>query len=85
MRGAGGSFGIATSITVQTLAAPPTATIFSYNWHFTASEAAQGLGVFRSFVLPPEFGAEVVFTRGDASIWTSLADGTRLSSSSIPR
>ena len=42
---------------------------FSYNWHFTASAAAQAFGAFQSFVLsanlPPEFGAEVVFTRGD--------------------
>jgi len=81
MRGAGGSFGIAISITVQTFAAPPTATIFSYNWHFTASAAAQALSAFQSFVLsanlPPEFGAEVVFTRGDVqgNVSMGLAGG----------
>ncbi|KAF4620871.1 hypothetical protein D9613_000020 [Agrocybe pediades] len=37
MRGAGSSFGIATAITVKTFPAPPTATIFSYNWQLTAS------------------------------------------------
>ncbi|KDR66395.1 hypothetical protein GALMADRAFT_1159839 [Galerina marginata CBS 339.88] len=69
MRGAGGSFGITTAITVRTFPAPPTATIFSYNWHFTAAGAAHALSVFQSFFLtaslPPEFGAEVVLTPGD--------------------
>lgn len=70
MRGAGSSFGIATSITVRTFPAPPTATIFSYNWQLTASGAASALAAYQSFALntpnlPPEFDSEMVITRGN--------------------
>ncbi|KAF8955654.1 glucooligosaccharide oxidase [Flammula alnicola] len=81
MRGSGASFGIATSITVQTFAAPPTATIFSYNWQFTAAGAAAALSSYQDFVLtanlPPEFGAEIVLTRGNVQghVTVGLAGG----------
>ncbi|KAF8149355.1 glucooligosaccharide oxidase [Crassisporium funariophilum] len=80
MRGSGGSFGIATSITVKTFPAPPSATIFSFNWHFTADDAADALGKFQDFVLtdaPAEFGAEMVFTKGDVqgNVSVGLAGG----------
>lgn len=68
MRGSGGSYAITTSITVQTFPAPPSATIFSFNWQFTADEAADALGKYQDFVqtadLPAEYGADVVFTKG---------------------
>ncbi|KAH9484713.1 Carbohydrate oxidase [Psilocybe cubensis] len=81
MRGAGSSFGIATAITVQTFPAPPTATIFSYNWHFTAADAAIAFAKYQNFVLtanlPPEFGAEIVLTPGDVqgNVSVGLAGG----------
>lgn len=81
MRGAGASFGITTSITVRTFPAPPQGTIFSFNWHFTADEAAAALGKFQSFVLhsnfPPEIGAEIVLTPGDVqgNVSMGLAGG----------
>lgn len=81
MRGSGSSFGIATAITVQTFSAPPTATIFSYNWHFTAASAAVALAKYQNFVLtsnlPPEFGAEIVLTPGDVqgNVSVGLAGG----------
>jgi len=81
MRGAGSSFGITTSITVKTFAAPPTATIFSYNWQYTAAEAAAALGAYQSFVLnadlPPEFDAEIVVTKGNVqgNVTIGLAGG----------
>ncbi|KAF4621337.1 hypothetical protein D9613_000019 [Agrocybe pediades] len=81
MRGAGSSFGIATAITVKTFPAPPTATIFSYNWQLTASEAAAFFSTYQSFVLttnlPPEFGAEIVLTPGNVqgNVTVGLAGG----------
>ncbi|CAA7263466.1 unnamed protein product [Cyclocybe aegerita] len=81
MRGAGGSFGIATAITVKTFAAPLTATIFSYNWQFTAAGAAAALGAFQTFGLtanlPGEIAAEIVITRGNVqgNITIGLAGG----------
>ncbi|PPQ97240.1 hypothetical protein CVT26_000766 [Gymnopilus dilepis] len=81
MRGAGSSFGIATAITVKTFAAPPTATIFSYNWQYTAAEAAAALSEYQKFVLtadlPPEFDAEIVVTKGNeqGNVTIGLAGG----------
>ncbi|KJA23452.1 Glucooligosaccharide oxidase [Hypholoma sublateritium FD-334 SS-4] len=81
MRGSGSSFGIATAFTVRTFPAPPTATIFSYNWQFTAQGAADALAVYQNFVLsaplPPSFGAEIVITRGNVqgNVSIGLAGG----------
>jgi len=81
MRGTGASFGIATAITVKTFPAPPTATIFSYNWQLSASEAARAFATYQSFVLtadlPPEFGAEIVLTPGNVqgNVTVGLAGG----------
>ena len=81
MRGSGSSFGIATAFTVRTFPAPPTATIFSYNWQFTAQGAADALAVYQDFVLnaplPPTFGAEIVITRGNVqgNVSIGLAGG----------
>jgi hypothetical protein len=67
MRGAGPSFGITTSITVQTFSVPPSATEFNYTWEFTAPKASAVLDAFQSFSLgqvPPEFGSELLIQRG---------------------
>ncbi|KAF9482070.1 glucooligosaccharide oxidase [Pholiota conissans] len=81
LRGSGASFGIATAYTMRTFPAPPTATIFSYNWQFTASGAAAFLASYQSFVLstplPPTFGAEIVITPGNVqgNVSIGLAGG----------
>ncbi|PPQ74535.1 hypothetical protein CVT24_000103 [Panaeolus cyanescens] len=81
MRGAGSSFGITTSITVRTFPAPSQGTIFSFNWQFTADQAAVALGKFQDFVLhsnfPPEIGAEIVLTPGavQGNVSMGLAGG----------
>jgi hypothetical protein len=69
-RGASGSFGVVTSIQVQTLAAPDSATIFEYFWDFSASDAANAIQQFQNFVqsnIPQEFGAELTLGRGSSS------------------
>ncbi|KAF8182596.1 glucooligosaccharide oxidase [Pholiota molesta] len=81
LRGSGASFGIATAYTVRTFPAPPTATIFSYNWQLTAHGAAAALSLYQSFVLtaplPPTFGAEIVITPGavQGNVSIGLAGG----------
>lgn len=69
MRGAGGSFGIATSITFRTFPSPPEATIFSYSWHLPASNASSVLSAFQEFTLtgdiPSELAGELVLTKAD--------------------
>ncbi|KAF9524630.1 glucooligosaccharide oxidase [Crepidotus variabilis] len=69
MRGAAGSFGIATAITFSTFPAPPETTIFSYSWHLPAAEAASVLTVFQNFTLtgdiPPQLAGELVITKAD--------------------
>jgi len=70
LRGASGSFGVVTSIQVQTLAAPDSATIFEYFWDFSASDAANAIQQFQNFVqsnIPQEFGAELTLGRGSSS------------------
>ncbi|KAJ7468459.1 glucooligosaccharide oxidase [Mycena latifolia] len=68
LRGAGPSFGITTSIEFSVYPAPASVIIFQYNWHLDVALAATALGTFQDFVqepnLPPEFGAEIVLTRG---------------------
>ncbi|KAJ7155018.1 glucooligosaccharide oxidase [Mycena filopes] len=71
IRGASPSFGIVTSIEVQTFDAPRSATIFSYSWDdlsiSAASTTISALQTFAATNIPPEFGAELVFGRGSAS------------------
>jgi hypothetical protein len=70
MRGAGGSFGITTSIEVTTFPAPPSATVFQYTWDLSVADAASGVAAFQSFVqtdIPPEFGAYMNLFKGSAS------------------
>ncbi|KAJ7160913.1 glucooligosaccharide oxidase [Mycena filopes] len=68
MRGAGPSFAITTSIEFSVYPAPASVIIFQYNWQLDVESAATALGTFQKFVLepdlPPEFGAEIVLTRG---------------------
>lgn len=81
MRGAAGSFGIATSFTMNTFASPLEATIFSYNWHLSASDAASFLKAFQDFALnsnvPPELGVEIVLTKAEVrgNVSVGLAGG----------
>ncbi|KAJ7938316.1 glucooligosaccharide oxidase [Mycena leptocephala] len=68
LRGAGPSFAIMTSIEFAVFPAPASVTIFQYNWHLNVEMAAEALNTFQRYVvepnLPPEFGAEIVLTRG---------------------
>jgi hypothetical protein len=87
MRGAGPSFGITTSITVQTFSVPPSATVFSYSWDLSAEEASSTLDAYQTFSLgqvPPEFGSELVFGKGSTQgrisitlqgVWFGEEDG----------
>ncbi|KAJ7452170.1 glucooligosaccharide oxidase [Mycena galericulata] len=68
MRGAGPSFAITTSIEFSVFSAPASVIIFQYNWQLDVEKAAAAIGIFESFThepdLSPEFGAEIVLTRG---------------------
>jgi hypothetical protein len=70
MRGAGSSFGIATSISVRTFPIPSSATIYSFNWQLSASQAVSALSAYQSFALtanlPADLGPAMVFRRGGA-------------------
>ncbi|KAJ7484155.1 glucooligosaccharide oxidase [Mycena latifolia] len=71
IRGASPSFGIVTSIEVQTFPAPPSATVFEYTWDsLDIPTASTGISAFQTFAttnLPPAFGAELVFGKGPSS------------------
>ncbi|KAF8224091.1 glucooligosaccharide oxidase [Tricholoma matsutake] len=70
MRGSGGSFGIATSIEVATYPAPPSVTVFDYNWDLNAADAANFIDAFQTFVqtdIPPQFGSYINLFKGSAS------------------
>ncbi|KAJ7029191.1 glucooligosaccharide oxidase [Mycena alexandri] len=71
IRGASPSFGIVTSIEVQTFPAPPSVTVFSYNWNdLSISAASTTITAFQTFAasnIPPEFGAELIFGQGSSS------------------
>ncbi|KAK2464778.1 hypothetical protein APHAL10511_003196 [Amanita phalloides] len=68
MRGAAPSFGVTTSISVQTFPAPSSAIIFQYVWNMGPSEAAKAVSLFQQFAktnIPKEFGAEFTIGRGN--------------------
>ncbi|KAJ7306215.1 hypothetical protein DFH08DRAFT_824871 [Mycena albidolilacea] len=62
-------FCILQAIRVQTFPAPPSAIVFQYTWNNLDIEtASNGIASFQTFAatnIPPEFGAELVFTSGD--------------------
>jgi hypothetical protein len=67
MRGSGGSFGITTSIEAKTFPAPPSATVFTYEWTLDVAGTAKGIGAFQSFVqtnISPQLGGEINLFRG---------------------
>ncbi|KAJ7725250.1 hypothetical protein B0H14DRAFT_3002972 [Mycena olivaceomarginata] len=70
IRGASPSFGIVTSVEVQTFPAPASATVFQYGWDnmdiTTASNAIASFQTFATTNIPPEFGAELVFGAGSS-------------------
>ena len=69
MRGAGGSFGIATSILFNVYPEPPSVTTFIYNWTLGIEAATEGLGAYQSFAesnLSSYLGARVDFYKGSA-------------------
>jgi hypothetical protein len=69
MRGAASSFGITTSITVQTFAAPSFAKVFEYDYQMTTSQASSAMAAFQSFVqtdIPAELGMEINMGSGDS-------------------
>ncbi|KAJ7251662.1 hypothetical protein C8J57DRAFT_1665959 [Mycena rebaudengoi] len=71
IRGASPSFGIVTSIEVQTFPAPPSAIVLKYIWNdLDISTAADNITSFQTFAtmnVPPELGAELLFTKGSSS------------------
>ncbi|KAF8219076.1 FAD-binding domain-containing protein, partial [Tricholoma matsutake] len=70
MRGSGGSFGITTSIEVTTHPAPPSVTVFGYDWDLSVADAANWIAAFQKFVqtdIPPQFGPYLNLTKGSAS------------------
>lgn len=80
IKGAAPSFGISTSIRVQTFPVPPSTTLFNYTWAMDPAEAAKAVETFQKFIqsdLPPEFGAEFRFDKGkvDGQLSVSLFGG----------
>ncbi|CAA7263467.1 unnamed protein product [Cyclocybe aegerita] len=71
LRGASSSFGIVTGIHANTFAAPPSATVFEYNWDLSTSDAASALSAVQKFVLSPslpqEWAGELVLGAGSSS------------------
>ncbi|KAJ7479461.1 glucooligosaccharide oxidase [Mycena galericulata] len=71
IRGASPSFGIVTSIEVQTFPAPPSAIVLEYIWNdLNISTAANSITSFQNFAatnIPAELGAELLFTKGSSS------------------
>ncbi|KAL0570946.1 hypothetical protein V5O48_011016 [Marasmius crinis-equi] len=72
IRGAAPSFGITTSVEVETFAVPQHASIYSYSWDLTADAAAQAFVDYQSFVLdttdlPPELGVSLTLTKSNTS------------------
>ncbi|KAF5345995.1 hypothetical protein D9758_013863 [Tetrapyrgos nigripes] len=52
---------------IQTFPAPSSATIFNYGWTLDISDASKALSNWQSFVdtdIPPEFGGELVLSKG---------------------
>ncbi|KAF9460062.1 glucooligosaccharide oxidase [Collybia nuda] len=67
MRGSGGSFGIVTSIEVKTFPAPPSATVFEYEWTLDVDGVAKGIDAFETYAqtnIPPEIDGEINLSRG---------------------
>ncbi|KAJ7485395.1 hypothetical protein FB451DRAFT_55770 [Mycena latifolia] len=71
IRGASPSFGIVTSIEVQTFPAPSSTVAFEYVWDSldiaTASSAILAFQDFTTTNLPAAFGANLIFNKGSAS------------------
>ncbi|KAK1225379.1 hypothetical protein PQX77_011689, partial [Marasmius sp. AFHP31] len=69
LRGASPSFGITTSIEVETFPIPTYSIIFSYTWDLDIQTASQALLDFQTFVtntsdLPPELGGGLTLSKG---------------------
>lgn len=67
MRGAAPSFGIITSLVVQTFPAPDYAIVFQYHWDFDASDAASAFVAFQNYLfsdIEAAIGFEIVLTAG---------------------
>ena len=69
LRGSSSSIGVVTSIRVKTFAAPPSASIFEYNWDLKAADAASATEHFQNFIhtnIPQEIGGDIVLTKGSS-------------------
>lgn len=59
-----------TTIHTNTFVAPPSATVFEYQWDFSVSDAISATAAFQSYVLAPdlpqEMGAEIVLGAGSS-------------------
>ncbi|PFH53653.1 Glucooligosaccharide oxidase [Amanita thiersii Skay4041] len=68
MRGAAGSFGIITTIYVNTFPVPDSVTTFQYSWSLDVPSATKAISDFQRFVetdLPKEFDCEFNISKGD--------------------
>ncbi|KAJ6605840.1 glucooligosaccharide oxidase [Mycena sp. CBHHK59/15] len=98
IRGASPSFGIVTSIEVQTFKAPTSAIVFQYGWDSlditTASNAISSFQTFAASNIPPEFGAELVPSTFNATLapylktlpkpsWSTISPGSYINSVSV--
>ncbi|CAK5273796.1 unnamed protein product [Mycena citricolor] len=76
IRGASPSFGIVTSVEVQTFAAPPAVTVFAYNWDsLNISSASAAISAFQTLSkanISAAFGGELNFGPGPSSSHVSL-------------
>ena len=75
LRGSSGSFGIVTSIQVQTFPAPPSATVFEYDWDLNVADATNLVEQFQNFVqtdIPQAWAAEIDLGRGSATGFVAL-------------
>jgi len=75
LRGSSGSFGIVTSLQVETFAAPPSATVFQYSWDLSAADAASAAEQFQDYVvtnIPQELGPQLAVRKGSSSGRVSL-------------
>ncbi|KAL0576787.1 hypothetical protein V5O48_005195 [Marasmius crinis-equi] len=70
VRGSSASFGIVTSLTMNTFAVPPLGTFFQYAWDMDVDQATQAFVSFQKFAtdsaLPNTFGGELGVLKGNA-------------------
>ncbi|KAF8633802.1 hypothetical protein AX15_001244 [Amanita polypyramis BW_CC] len=67
MRGAGPSFGIATSVTYNAKPIPSSTSIFQYQWNMNPSDAVKAVSEFQKYVqtnISEKLGSQLLFSKG---------------------